>query len=163
MDNADSPQPSVITGSDMLRQAVLELVDETQRYLTIFSFDFENEIYSNREFVDGLSAVARGTRRAEVRILLHEPKQMLASQHQAVTLLQRLSSLIEARRLDSQYHDQRQCYIISDRQRMIYRPSSERYEALRINDGNRIREVNQHFEQMWQQSHIASELRRQML
>ncbi len=152
-----------ISGSELIRSEILRIVEQSHRGFCLFADDLDPRIYSNSEFTTRLSKLLRSTRRPDVRILLHRPGELLKQQHAALDLIQRLSSLIEVKTLHRQYHDQRQSYLINDQGCMLYQASCERYDALLIQAPFRITEIKNQFDQMWQQSSIAAELRRQMI
>lgn len=152
-----------IEGHAALSSVVIELVAQSRHQLYILADDLDPRIYSNEDFSQQLSALARRSKRPDIRILLHQTNRLQTQQHRALSLIQRLSSLIEVRQLHEQYMSQWQSYCINDQPTMIYQTTYERYDAVVINEPNRIIKEREQFEQMWQQSSIATQLRRQFI
>lgn len=157
------PEHSPLEGQATLKASLCELISQSRHQLYILAYDLDPLIYSNDDFNQQLSALARRSKRPNIRLLLHNANRLLSHPHRVLPLLQRLSSLIEVRQLNEQYKNQWQSYIITDQPAMLYQATYERYDAIVGNDPRKIAEMRKQFEQMWQHSGIATTLRRQML
>ncbi|MBL1294112.1 MAG: hypothetical protein COB61_009590 [Thiotrichales bacterium] len=163
MTDNDKSEQSVIEGRQAMSSAIATLTAESRNQLYVLANDLDPLIYSNDAFAEQLSALARRSRRPDIRILLHQPSRLLSYQHRALPLMQRLSSLIDVRQLHEQYRNLWQSYLINDQPMMLYQATYERYDATLSSDTKAINEERKQFEKMWQYSNTATQLRRQFI
>jgi len=163
MTDNDKPEQSLIEGQQAISRAIVTLTAESRKQLYILAYDLDPLIYSNNAFIKQLSALARRSRRPDIRILLHQPSKLLSHQHQVLSLMQRLSSLIDVRQLHEQYRNLWQSYLINDQPMMLYQATYERYDATLSAATKAINEERKQFEKMWQYSSTATQLRRQFI
>lgn len=163
MTDNENPEPSQIEGRQTIRSTIATLTAASRNQLYILAHNLDPFLYSNDDFTTQLSTLARRSRRPDIRILLHQPSQLLSRQHRALPLIQRLSSLIEVRQLHEQCHGLWHSYLINDQPKMLYQATYERYDATLSIDAKTINEEKKQFQTMWQHSSAATQLRRQFI
>jgi adenylosuccinate lyase len=100
----------------------------------------------------------------KVRILVHEPMQIVKRGHRLVDLAMQLSSFIEIRVPDQEFANFNESIMIADAIGFIHRINGERYEArLNFNDGRRSRILLKQFDEIWGKSRSDQNFKRALL
>ncbi|WP_051081807.1 hypothetical protein [Thioalkalivibrio sulfidiphilus] len=87
-----------LEGLEAIRQFIHHRVAEARRRLWILSPDLDAFIYNDPDLVDAVSALARRSRHADVRILIQDSRSLPSGGHRLVDLALRISSRIHLRR-----------------------------------------------------------------
>ncbi|PCH59514.1 MAG: hypothetical protein COC05_06685 [Gammaproteobacteria bacterium] len=77
MNTTATNEQSPIDNKKALRRAVIELIANGRHQLFILAYDLDPLIYSNDDFTQQLSALARRSKRPDIHILLHRPTRLL--------------------------------------------------------------------------------------
>jgi len=87
-----------LEGLEAIRDFIHEHAPQARRRLWILSPDLSPYIYDDPELVDAVSALARRSRHADVRILIQDSRSLPSGGHRLVDLALRISSRIHLRR-----------------------------------------------------------------
>lgn len=144
------------------RTAVDRIAEEARRALFIYTRDLEPELYDREVLLERVKNIARAGREAKVRILVQEPGIAASHGHRLIHLAQRLTSAIEIRSPvtdeDRQYAS---AFLVNDGGGLFLRPIGSRWDGeARFAAPGSARQLRDYFEQVWQRSEPASELRR---
>ncbi|MCG2633812.1 MAG: hypothetical protein J4A00_02640 [Gammaproteobacteria bacterium] len=142
----------------------IALVGQARRSINIYTPDLEPWLYDNGDLIAGVRqlVVAHG-RHARVRILLLDAA--LARQgHGLIRLAQQLPTFISVHRLLPGVSRPESAFMTVDGAGYIFRAQSDRYTGMaNFCDRFRVRELNDRFQQLWDQSEPEPECRRQPL
>lgn len=148
-------------GSDENRQLALQLAAKAGREILIASYDFDNRIYSNSEFVEQLSAFLRSHRNAHVHILVWRGTRAAKEGHRLIELAQRLSSSIKIHEPDKVHAEFIESFMVVDGIGYFRRPLADRFEGIAsFHAPIAARELRERFQAMWERSTASSEFRR---
>ncbi len=143
------------------RAVALNLVSQTRQHLVIASRDLDPLIYSNQDFIDALSALARRTRQTQIQILIRDSMAIVRDGHRLIPLSQRLSSSIHIRRIHRDYGRFNEAFLIADRTGVLHRPKADLYEGkVCFKAPLKARELLDTFHTIWEISAPDPELRR---
>lgn len=141
------------------REALLTLVQQTRRYLNILSEDLPLLLYNTEETCAALSMLARQGSGNRIRILVHNPDNLIAHAPRLLALLRRLPSKIEARRLD-ELPASHSCFLTGDNQQALLFVNEAQGKAI-YHPENRplVQQLTETFETAWNRAEIIPELR----
>ena len=91
-----------------------ELISQTSKHLRILSETLDNHVFDNEEMAAAISRLARSSRYAEVRLMVIDPKPMIARGHKLLSLQRKLPSKIHLRRCTAHPHDIKDNLIVAD-------------------------------------------------
>jgi hypothetical protein len=129
--------------------------------IRIFTRDLDPVIYDRNEFVESCKSLALRSRNARIEILAFQSQRILQRGHRLVELARSLSSKIEIRRPEKEYERHLHAFITFDATGYIYRTSADRYEGIaNYHDPRETREFEKLFAEIWQRSHVDTEMRR---
>ena len=111
----------IVSGTDELREAVIDVVSRAERTLAILTPNLEPEIYEHDDFLEVLKRFVLAKSFARVRVLVTEPERALKPGSQFVQVGQRLSSYIQFRNLAAQFRPEIRAYCIADTDAIVYR------------------------------------------
>lgn len=97
-----------------LRAAALEVLRQSTREVLLLTPDLETARFDNEDFVNALSAFARSSRHTVTRILVGDPADAVREGHKMVSLIRRLSSRIEIRRLHEEDFEREEAWLLAD-------------------------------------------------
>ncbi|MDH5784398.1 MAG: hypothetical protein OEZ16_02180 [Chromatiales bacterium] len=147
--------------SEQNRQLALQLVEQASHEVLIASYDFDTRIYSNSEFVDALSALARKHRDARVNILVWNTTSAVKNGHRVIDLAQRLTSSIHIHEPDRVHKDFVESFMVVDGCAYLRRPVADRFEGeADFHAPLLARDLKERFMEMWERSTPSSEFRR---
>lgn len=118
-----------LDGPDQFQRATLAFVSQARRELYIVSPDFEPERFNNPEFASALSAFARRSRYADVRILIGDPAVAVRWGHKVVALARRLPSALRIRQLDEDDFDPQEAWMVADDIALLRREGSDGFNG----------------------------------
>jgi hypothetical protein len=153
-------QPFFISRATELQLATYRLFAQAKRRVDIFSYDLDPRVLSDRNIESAISSLARKSRYSEIRLLVFSTRQLQSYDHRLVSLSQQLSSFITIRELAKDFEQTPFAFYLVDDCGLIYRPNHSEYTAqVYFNEKLKVAEYRKQFEDMWQHSRIASELR----
>lgn len=149
---------SLATSAEQHRAAVA-LVRQARRSLDIFSRDLDRKLYDQRDFLDALQALAMN--RGQVRILVKDSTPAVRNGHRLIALSQRLTSLIEIRRVAEDYREYNQAFLVADATGYAMRRHADRFEgSVHFNAAKTCRELLTFFDEVWRNSAPDPDLQR---
>lgn len=139
---------------------VVSLCTSAARHICIQSPKLDYAAFDNSELVDALSALARRSRQAEVRILINDPRAILGRGHQLLQLARRLPSVVRIRKLAEHPQWNNETVVIRDRDGVLYKPGGSDHEAFFEPDSraSTVRHLEL-FDELWRYSVEDTELR----
>ncbi|MFC4877010.1 hypothetical protein [Microbulbifer halophilus] len=146
------------------RSTFIELAEESRRELFIFSESLAHPLYHHRAVAEALSAFARSSRFAVVRILVRDTEPMLRRFHRLRELTQRLSSRIELRRIQATVDTPDWEFAIADGRRVLFCDDRQQWRGVyRPDDPARAAKLGDTFRQDWSLATADPNLRRLQL
>ena len=156
----DEAGRGTIESREALVAARLQLLAAARHRLALHLPVLGRDDYGNDAELAELKRVATSGRRAEIRILLHDPAAALRDGHRLIALFQRLPSAI---RIRTPVEDvDRQCasaWLLTDTGGYLFLPDAGRPQG-RMALADRAAQVplQQQFDEIWERSARASEL-----
>lgn len=143
------------------RLAALQLIRQAQRTLHVFSRDLDPRVFDDVEVSDALSALARRHRSSHVRLLVADVGPAQRNGHRWLELFQRLSSKIDVRVIHDDHQHHPFCFAVADQSGLLYRSNAAEYSGeVHFHAPLACLEKLKFFDEVWQMSRPASELRR---
>lgn len=136
------------------------LCDDALRHICILSPQLDHAAFDNSELVDALSALARRSRQAQVRILVSDVRPLVTRGHRLLQLARRLPSTVRIRKLEEHPNWNNETVVIKDRDGVLYKPGGSDHDAFYEPD-SRVAAVRylELFEELWRYSVEDAELR----
>ncbi len=137
------------------------LIETARRELVIYTRDLEPALYAHASIVDALKGFAVAGRGSVARIVIQNPGLAQRQPHPLLALAQRLSSCFEFRTpQDPEELQYPSVFVANDNDGYLFRLLGSRFEgdwspAL----PGRSRQVNAHFQRVWERARPCSELR----
>ena len=142
-----------VTTSDDNRLASYLMASQAKRTLDIISRRLDPPVYDNEEFVESVKKLILYNTRAQIRILVFEPKTIVQYGHRLLDLGLNLTSFIDFRKPNNEFNSFNESLFIADRTGYIHRNSAERYEGtLNFNDKRLSKILTDQFDEMWEKS-----------
>ncbi|MDD3518708.1 MAG: hypothetical protein PHQ14_10195 [Chromatiales bacterium] len=143
------------------RLVAAALATQARRSLYIASWDLDPYVYDQPDFVQSVSALARSSRYADVRILIRDNGIILKQGHGLVRLYQRIPSRVQLRRQVEDMEPMTEAFLVADQDGYLHRRLADRYDGeARFHALRRARELVTLFKQAWEQSLPDPSLRR---
>lgn len=141
--------------------ATAHLVNQTQRRLRIFTYDFDAPVYDQLPFLDAVKRLAVSSHHAIIQVLLQQNQSVQRNGHHIIRLMRQLPSRIELRRPPLDYIDHPENFLVVDRCGYIHRELYTRYEGvIDFHDPLQAQRLEEFFTDVWEHSEPDSELRR---
>jgi hypothetical protein len=157
----DPTGPRRLEGLEAIRQFVHERIAEARRRIWILSPDLTPVVYDNAELVDTISALARRSRHADVRILIQSSRSLPAEGHRLVDLALRISSRIPLRRQNPDEPALNEAMLLVDAGSYLHQPRYQ--DPIALADANsppRVLTLEGRFRTFWTHAVPDPELRR---
>jgi hypothetical protein len=143
------------------RHATELMVQQCLSSLEIFTRDLDAPLYDQEAFLQALSALCLGNRKARVRVLVQDPMPPVKRAHRLIELSRRLSSSIELRQPHEDYRHHNEAFLIADRCGLIHRALADRYEGTaNFYDPVIAQRKLDFFTEVWERSEAHPEFRR---
>lgn len=143
------------------RLAALRLISQAQRHIHLFSRDLDTRVFDDADITNALSALARRHRSSHVRLLVAEVGTAQRNGHRWLELAQRLSSKIDIRVVHEDHQHHPFCFLVADQSGLLYRSNAAEFVGeAHFHAPLRCLEKLKFFDEVWQISRPASELRR---
>ncbi|HEY9033498.1 MAG TPA: hypothetical protein VIN71_06150 [Pseudomonadales bacterium] len=145
-------------------QASIQLLQQASRYLRIRSAALDPLLFDTPAFNEALSAFARKSRYSEVMILVDDADRLLKRGHRTVELMRRLSQKIYIRQYHDDVDDQRDSIIMADLRGLLVKPVDPQASGFcSLTDSVYTRQLVDSFDQDWERSPLARQLRQLMI
>jgi hypothetical protein len=157
----ESDAELAFTSADENRELALALVRQARSTLQIFSRDLDPPVYDNVPFADALTAFCRRSRYAQAQILVQDTTALVRNGHRLVPLAQKLSSLVQIRRVCEECQDFGEAFLVADRTGLVHRRQGKVYRGVAsFKARGQARTLLNLFADVWERSSPDPELRR---
>jgi hypothetical protein len=159
-DDDGDPGRRTIDGGEALAAARLQLLAAARHRLALHLPLLGRDDYGNDAELAELKRIATSGRRADIRILLHDPAAALRDGHRLIALSQRLSSAIQIRTpVEDADRQSASAWLLTDTGGSLFLPDAGRPQG-RMALGDRAAQapLRQQFDEIWERSARASEL-----
>ena len=136
------------------------LCDDAMRHINILSPQLDHAAFDTSELVEALSALARRSRQARVRILISDARPLVTRGHRLLQLARRLPSTVHIRKLEEHPNWNNETLVIKDRDGVLYKPGGSDHDAFYEPD-SRVAALRhlELFEELWRFGVEDAELR----
>ena len=156
----DTVETVNLESSEDQRRAAAALVGQARRRVDIFSRDLDKKIYDYQAFLEALQALAVN-HHGQIRILVKDSDKAVKYGHRLIPLSQRLTSLIEIRKVAEDYKEYNEAFLIADETGYVHRRHADRFEGItRFNAAKEARELLVFFNEVWRNSAPDTNLQR---
>jgi len=137
------------------------MLEQTQDSVEIFSRALDPGLYDRQPFLDAIQQLCIRNRKARIRILVQEPRLPVNRGHRLIELGRRLSSSIEFRQPNPDYHRYNEAFLVADACGFIHRPLADLFEGTAnfCNPVEAQRKLD-FFTEVWERSESHPEFRR---
>jgi hypothetical protein len=157
----DTSEAHVVEGREAFAAAAAEVARRARLELALLSFDLPAWAYGTPAFCDAVRDLILRYQRARVRVLIHDVYTVTSRDHRLIHLLRDLDSYTEIRKLAEHQGDHREDCLIADEHHLLKRDTPEALTAVvRYDSPLDGRAAYRDFDQLWDGSEPASELRR---
>jgi len=135
---------------DAFRDTTLQLAQQAQRQIVIFTPDLEPDLYSSDIFIDALLKLIKRSRYTRIRILATETKYLTEQGHKILTPLRRSDEQLQIKKLGSNPASSNTAYFICDDHSIIRRQDANVYRGFCYsNDRARVKDQLEDFDLQW--------------
>jgi len=139
----------------------LLLIEAARRELCIYSRDLDPALFESDAALEALKRLGVSGRGVSIRIIVQEPRIVIARGHRLIPLSQRLPSVFTLRTPmednDLQYPS---AFLLNDTSGYYFRVLGTRFEGEAVNySPGRHAQLQQYFNQVWERSEPSEELR----
>ena len=158
--NASGDGCRAIDGREALAAARLQLLAATRHTLVLHLPLLTRDDYGNDAELAELRRIATSGRRADIRILLHDPAAALRDGHRLIELFQRLSSAIAIRTpMEDVDRQNASAWLLNDTGGYLWLPDASQPQGRRaLADRPAQTPLQQRFDEIWGRSARAGEL-----
>ena len=149
-----------IDGREALAAARLQLLAATRHQLVLHLPLLGRDDYGNDAELAELKRIATSGRRADIRILLHDPAAALRDGHRLILLFQRLFSAIAIRTpVEDVDRQNASAWLVNDSGGYLYLPDASQPQGrMALADRPAQAPLQQRFDEIWERSSRAGEL-----
>ncbi|MDJ0812548.1 MAG: hypothetical protein QNJ23_02385 [Woeseiaceae bacterium] len=150
----------VISTREEMRQAVIEVVREAKRKVSIFTHDLEPGIYDDPEFLEIIKRLILSQTYSRIRVLIADPTRAVKTGNNFVHLGRRLNTYIEFRHVREDLRTHAESFCIADETALVYRLQAERWEGIADTYEPAVAKLyGKMFDEIWQASEVETEFR----
>jgi len=150
----------VISTSDEMRQAVIEVAREATRKVSIFTHDLEPGIYDNPDFLEVIKRLVLSQAYSRIRVLIADPSRAIKNGNDFVHLGRRLNTYIEFRHVREDLRTHAESFCIADETALVYRLQASRWEGIADTYEPAVaRLYGKMFDEIWLASEVETEFR----
>ncbi|NVJ62424.1 MAG: hypothetical protein HWE27_18695 [Gammaproteobacteria bacterium] len=143
-----------------LKLASYRMFAQAKKTIDIFSYDLDPRVLSDREIEQAVLTLVKRSRHSRVRMLVFETTALQGVDHRLISLLQSFSSYITLKVLSKNYQTIPFSFYLVDDAGLIYRSNHNELETqVFFNEKLKVKDYQKQFDEMWEQSRIASEFR----
>lgn len=153
-------QPLPATSRHELLAARVQLLEDTRHRLCLHLPLLGGDVYASADELAQLRRIAISGRRAQVRILLHDPADALRHDHRLVALVQRLPSAMQVRMpIDEADLGIRSSYLLNDTGGYLFQPEADQPRGRAARQDRAVAgPLQQEFDELWDRSERAGVL-----
>lgn len=150
---------STVLGSADFAEAALQVVGCARHQLALLSVDLERNLFGTDAFTARLRTFVLAHRRAQLRVLVHDPAAAVRNSIRLVEFGRLISSRIEFRVIPEERRKRREEFLIADERALLYRSSPDQIEAKHYPEAPMVaRSHLREFDALWQESTVAREM-----
>lgn len=150
----------VISTKDEMRKAVIDVVDEGKKRISIFTHDLDPGIYDDPDFLEIIKRLVLRQSYARIRVLIADPSRAIKNGNQFVHLGRRLNTYIEFRHVRDDLRTHAESFCIADETALVYRLQHERWEGIADTYEPAVAKLyGKMFDEIWQASEVEIEFR----
>ena len=150
----------VISTSEEMRQAVIEVAREASRKVSIFTHDLEPGIYDDPDFLEVIKRLVLSQTYSRIRVLIADPTRAVKNGNNFVHLGRRLNTYIEFRHVREDLRTHAESFCIADETALVYRLQADRWEGIADTFEPAVAKLyGKMFDEIWQASEVEIEFR----
>jgi hypothetical protein len=150
--------------ADEARAHALALLQQARRSLCIYSHDLEPWLYHHSSVQQACSRFLLASPRNQLRILLRDSSRAVKEGHRLLSLARRLSSNLLIRKLNPDYPNEEQVFLLADDCGLLVLPEPGQFSGYALyQDLVRVRQRRSQFDQAWDTSLTDLDLRSLLL
>ena len=150
----------VISTSEEMRQAVIEVAREASRKVSIFTHDLEPGIYDDPDFLEVIKRLVLSQTYSRIRVLIADPTRAVKNGNNFVHLGRRLNTYIEFRHVREDLRTHAESFCIADETALVYRLQANRWEGIADTFEPAVAKLyGKMFDEIWQASEVEIEFR----
>jgi hypothetical protein len=150
----------VISTSEEMRQAVIEVAREASRKVSIFTHDLEPGIYDDPDFLEVIKRLVLSKTYSRIRVLIADPTRAVKNGNNFVHLGRRLNTYIEFRHVREDLRTHAESFCIADETALVYRLQANRWEGIADTFEPAVAKLyGKMFDEIWQASEVEIEFR----
>lgn len=148
-----------VNGSAEFADAALQVVGAARHHLALLSVELERNLFGTQAFIERLRTFILAHRRAQLRVLVHDPAAAVRNSIRLVEFGRLLSSRIEFRAMPEDKRRLREEFLIADERALLYRSSPDQISAKHYADAPLVaRSHLREFDALWNESTVAREM-----
>jgi hypothetical protein len=120
----------VISSKEEMRLAVIDVVKEASRRVSIFTHDLDPGIYDDPDFLEVVKHLVLSQTYSRIRVLIADPSRAIKNGNNFVHLGRRLNTYIEFRHVREDLRTHAESFCIADETALVYRLQHERWEGI---------------------------------
>ncbi|MHB8821216.1 MAG: DUF7931 domain-containing protein [Pseudomonadaceae bacterium] len=145
---------------DQVRAHALAFFQQAQRNLCLYSPDLEPWLFHHSSIQQACTRFLLAHPRNRLRILIEDSTRAVQSGHRLLTLVRRLSSNAQIRKVNPEYPREDDTYLIADKSGLLIRPHRDPHNGYALyNNPARVRLSQSSFDQAWERSLSDANLR----
>jgi len=149
----ESDESIRLDSSQDCSEAVLALVRQANRSLTIFSHKLDRRIYNSQSLYSAALKLASLSRHSQIRIIVKDSTDAVKRGSRLVELSHRLSSRVHFRTPPTEYRDFSEEFVIVDEIGLLHRRLASRYDTeLSFYEPKKSRQLQKFFNECWEKS-----------
>ena len=140
--------------------AALSLISQARRRIDLFTHNLEPLILDTPEIAAAITNFVKISPNSRLRILLCDPAIAVKKGHRLIELSRKFSSFISIRNTNKEYQSRALSLLMVDHKATLFRPHANEYHAIvNYQAGYECRQHLEFFNEVWNRSEPASELR----
>ena len=141
------------------QQHALGLAKDARRHIAILSTDLDFPLYDQDEFVSALSQLVRGSRVAQIQLLVKHTKPLIERGHKLARLSQRLSSKVLLRKLTLQPENTDMGFMLRDNDGLLFKNDDLVYRGIaNYAAAVEVKRLRETFDYLWQYAEPEADL-----
>jgi len=142
--------------SEQIRQSILD----ARRHIRILSHQLDPAIYDQPSIVEALSAFARQSREAKVKILVRDSDEIIERSHRLAALVRRLPTKLALRKLVLEPNNQSMAFALADTRTLVYQNEDGYYAGFaNTNAAAQVKSLSEMFDDCWEKAQEEPRLR----
>ena len=144
-------QQLTITTAKVYVQTVLQLLEQAQRSVRLFSQILDHSVYNSPEIARQISRLATSGKHASIQILLCNPLALQNRDHRLLNLARKLDSHIQLFTPEAEHLHREDEFLLIDDTAYLYRSNTESWQGIAdFNAPRHSRKLAKEFSLIWQ-------------